>query len=383
VMTGLKLSEIVGRAFVVHELTSGTRIACGILQSAPTMMSISSGISYYPDYEGDLNVTGVVTLTGDMTQTLKWDLVGLDTACVSGAGNSVTNGCGIHVHEGLSCDVAADVGGHYYSSDLNDDPWGDVVYVSDGSGRSSSSTTVSTGLMLWELPGRAFVIHELTSGARIACGLLVAGEMASVVNFASYPGYTGNLSVAGTVNIASSGVVSQVLTWDLTGVDTDCTAGAGDDVANGCGIHVHGGSTCDVAADVGGHFYSSNLGSDPWADIAYVADNSGASMGAAEVVTGSTLADQVGKAFVVHELTDGGRVACSIVDEMATTTMEMATSSSAGMATTTMGVATATTGEGGGDYDGGDREFVASSVQPTTLWQLLVPGVLGLSLLLA
>jgi len=379
-MTGLKLSELIGRAFVVHELTSGTRIACGILQSAPTMMSVSSGISYYPDYEGDLNVTGVVTLTGDMTQTLKWDLAGLDTACVSGAGNSVTNGCGIHVHEGLSCDFAADVGGHYYSSDLNDDPWSDAVYVSDGSGMSSSSTTVITGLLLWELAGRAFVIHELTSGARIACGVLVAGEMASVVNFASYPGYTGNLSVAGTVNIASSGVVSQVLTWDLTGVDTDCTAGAGDDVANGCGIHVHAGSTCDVAADVGGHFYSSSLGSDPWADIAYVADNSGASMGAAEVVTGTTLADQVGKAFVVHELTGGGRVACSIVDEMATTTMEMATSSSAGMATTTMGVATATTGEGGGDDD---REFIASSVQPTALWQLVLPGVSGLSLLLA
>jgi Cu/Zn superoxide dismutase len=314
VMTGLRLSDLVGRAFVVHELTSGARIACGILESAPTMMSVSSGISQYPGYDGDLQVTGVVTLTGDTIQTLKWDLSGLDTACVSGAGDSVPNGCGIHVHEGESCDVAAGVGGHYYSTNLNYDPWVDVVYVSDNSGMSSGSTMVNTGLMLWDLAGRAFVIHELTNGARIACGVLVAGEVASVANFASYPGYTGNLTVAGKVDIASSGVVSQVLTWDLTGVDTNCTYGAGDDVPNGCGIHVHSGSTCAMAADVGGHLYSPSLASDPWADIVYVANSSRASMGAVEVVTGLTLADQVGKAFVVHELT-GARVACSIVDE--------------------------------------------------------------------
>jgi Cu/Zn superoxide dismutase len=297
-----------------------------------------------------------------MTQTLMWDLAGLDTACVYGAGDSVSNGCGIHVHSGTSCDLAADVGGHYYSSDLSTDPWADVVYVSDSSGMSSSYTTVNTGLMLWELAGRAFVIHELTSGARIACGVLVAGEMVSVGSFSSYPGYTGSLtSVAGTVNIASSGVVSQVLTWDLTDVDTDCTTGAGDDVANGCGIHVHAGSTCDDADDVGGHYYSSvsnsleasttddpDASDDPWADVVYVADSTGASTGAAQVVTGLTLPDLVGKAFVVHELTSGGRIACGIVDPEE-------------------------------QEDDGEE----SSARPATLRQLVLPGVLGLSLLLA
>ncbi|CAK0878811.1 unnamed protein product, partial [Prorocentrum cordatum] len=297
VITGLTLSELVGRAFVVHGLTSGVRIACGILQAAPTMLSVSSGIGQYPGYEGGLNVTGVVTLTGDTTQTLQWDLAGLDTACMSGAGDDVTNGCGIHVHEGMSCDVADDVGGHYYSNDRSTDPWADVVYVSDNSGMSSSKTTVDTGLMLWDLVGRAFVIHELTSGRRIACGVLVAGEMASAVSFESYPGYTGSLSVAGTVSIASSGVASQVLTWDLTGVDSECTAGAGDEVANG-----------DPPAP-----NTASLSSDPWADVVYVADASGTSTGAAEVATGLTLADQVGKAFVVHALTGGARVACSLV----------------------------------------------------------------------
>jgi hypothetical protein len=363
VTTGLKLSDLVGRAFVVHQLESGGRIACGILQAAPTMLSVSSGISTYPGYDGSLTVTGTVTLTGDTTQTLKIDLAGLDTDCVAGAGDDVTNGCGIHVHSGTSCDVAADVGGHYYSSDLGSDPWSDVVYVSDSSGKASSSMTVETGLALWELAGRAFVIHKLASGGRIACGVLKAGEMVSLGSFSSYPGYTGSLtSVAGTVSVASSGVVSQVYSWDLTGVDASCTDGAGDDVTNGCGVHVHSGSTCDAAADVGGHYYSALIDSDamttvtedpdanddPWASVVYVADGAGDAAGAAEVATGVTLADLVGKAFVVHELASGGRIACGIVDPT---------------------------------EPAGSEQL--SSARPTTLWQLALPGALGLSLLLA
>jgi len=222
--------------------------------------------------------------------------------------------------------------------------------------------TVETGLALWELAGRAFVIHELASGGRIACGVLKAGEMVSLGSFSSYPGYTGSLtSVAGTVSVASSGVVSQVYSWDLTGVDTSCTDGAGDDVTNGCGVHVHSGTSCAVAADVGGHYYSELIDSleasttedpdasaDPWADVVYVADSSGDAAGAAEVATGVTLPDLVGKAFVVHELASGGRIACGIVDPT--------------------------------ESAGGEQ---LSSARPTTLWQLALPGALGLSLLLA
>jgi hypothetical protein len=364
VMTGLKLSDLVGKVFVVHQLTDGGRIACGILQAAPTMLSVSSGIVPYPGYTGDLTVSGTVTLTGDTTQTLKIDLAGLDTDCVYGAGDNVANGCGIHVHSGMSCDVADDVGGHYYSSDLSADPWSDVVYVTDSTGKNSSSQTVETGYTLWELSGRAFVIHELTTGTRIACGVLKAGEMVSLGSFSSYPGYTGSLtSVAGTVSVASSGVVSQVYSWDLTSVDTSCTDGAGDAVTNGCGVHVHSGSTCDTADDVGGHYYTALIDSDadasvtedpdanddPWANVVYVADSTGAAAGAAEVATGVTLPDLVGKAFVVHELNSGGRIACGIVDPTEST--------------------------GGGEN--------VASARPTTLWQLVLPGVLGLSLLMA
>merc|ERR1712046_564712 len=100
----------------------------------------------------------------------------------------------------------------------------------------------------------------------------------------------------------------QVLIWDLTGLDPTCTAGAGDDVTNGCGIHVHSGMTCADASLVGGHYYSSALSSDPWANVVYVADSTSASVGHTVVTTGLTLDAIVGHAFVVHH-SDGSRIA--------------------------------------------------------------------------
>merc|ERR1712232_200222 len=104
-----------------------------------------------------------------------WDLTGVDTACVAGAADDVTNGCGVHVHTGTSCAVASEVGGHYFnSSSLTSDPWLSIVYVADDSGNSKGSATVSTGLTLSQLVGRAFVVHELDSGARVGCAVLKA-----------------------------------------------------------------------------------------------------------------------------------------------------------------------------------------------------------------
>ncbi|CAK0838549.1 unnamed protein product [Prorocentrum cordatum] len=250
----------------------------------------------------------------------------------------------------MSCGAAADVGGHYCSSTLSIEPWSEVVYVSDSSGMSSSSTTANTGVMLLELAGRTFVVHELDRGARIACGVLVAVEMAIVG--------AGDLAAAGTVTMASSGVASQVLTWDLTGLDTDCAAGAGDGVSDGCGIHVRTWSTCDVAADVGGHFYSSALDSDPWADFVYLADRLGASTGAAEVATGLALASQVGRAFI----------ACGIVGEEMAMTTDMCTTMTM---STTIEMSTTTTMEMSAAEMSTATEMSTKSLRRNALWHRL------------
>ncbi|CAK0869060.1 unnamed protein product [Prorocentrum cordatum] len=277
--------------------------AHSITVTAPTILSVAA-FDRYPGYEGALTVAGAVAITGDATQTLQWDLTGLDAACSSGAGASEENGCGIHVHTGESC---ADAGAHFFSADGYNasDPWADVAYVSDASGRSSSRLAVATGLRLWELAGRALVVHALAGGARVACAEVVAGPTASAASFSRYPGYAGPLSVEGTVSIARSDSESQVLAWDLTGVDGACAPGASAGVPNGCGIHVHVGSSCDTAEGVGGHLYSQGAGSssDPWDEVAYVAtdvaNGSGASSGVASVGTGLSLPELVGRSLVV------------------------------------------------------------------------------------
>merc|ERR1712176_1142378 len=140
-----------------------------------------NSFSRYPGYTGTLTVAGTMTITGvtgtDTTakQQLQWSLTGLDTACVANAADSVTNGCGIHVHTGTSCDAA---GGHYYSATLAadpsaEDPWKPIVYVATSNGSSSEAgVEVITGLSNGDITGRVTVVHELASGGRIACGVI-------------------------------------------------------------------------------------------------------------------------------------------------------------------------------------------------------------------
>merc|ERR1712190_371137 len=92
------------------------------------------------------------------------------------SGDGVANGWGVHVHSGTSCDTAADVGGHYYSSSLSSDPWSPIVYVTaaDGSSVEEAGVPVVTGLSTSDILGRVMVVHELASGARIACGVIGA-----------------------------------------------------------------------------------------------------------------------------------------------------------------------------------------------------------------
>jgi len=186
-----------------------------------------------------------------------------------------------------------------------------VVYVADGSGGSTGTVQIETGLSLSELDGKAFVLHEITGG-RIACGLLGAApppppEFRGVIDLGAYPGYAGSLTVSGTVSIfGDPAATTHTYVWDLSGVDPACTANAGAEsgIGNGCGIHVHSGTSCSDATQVGGHYFST--AADPWSLVTYVSDSSGRSHGSVEVDTGKTLAELSGRAFVIH-LQSGAR----------------------------------------------------------------------------
>merc|ERR1719323_3045518 len=128
------------------------------------------------------------------------------------------------------------------------------------------------------------VVHELAFGARVACAVIGletgAGSPKYVTSFGKYPGYNGNLEVAGQLTlVGTSGTGStakQTLTWSLTGLDTACTASPTGTVANSCGIHIHTGTSCDVADQVGGHYWNKDaIAEDPWAPITYEASSAG------------------------------------------------------------------------------------------------------------
>jgi len=131
----------------------------------------------YPESSSKLNVVGHMAIATDgQSQTLRWSMSGLDTACVEGWLEIArpANSCGVHIHTGTSCDTAAGVGGHFWDNDqLESDPWKTTVYSAEGgsSVQTSDSEIVTTGLTSDDILGRVMVVHDST-GARIACGVI-------------------------------------------------------------------------------------------------------------------------------------------------------------------------------------------------------------------
>jgi Cu/Zn superoxide dismutase len=118
----------------------------------------------YPGYTGTLSTSGsvMVTFIGGKTH-FSYNLEGLEPKCVD---------CGVHIHEGTTCDDADAVGGHYFRVD---DPWtteGGAVYNSDGNGEAEGSYSVMSGYdTSTDNVGHAVVIHS-QDGARVSCGIL-------------------------------------------------------------------------------------------------------------------------------------------------------------------------------------------------------------------
>jgi len=123
----------------------------------------------YPEYAGDLKVTGEVNayLAKSGNAYVTYALAGLEDACKS-TPEGVANACGIHIHEGKTCDDASAVGGHYFSVDS--DPWGALGYQTGfaGTARGSVKAPIGSGN---DIAGRAIVVHDSTGG-RVACALI-------------------------------------------------------------------------------------------------------------------------------------------------------------------------------------------------------------------
>merc|ERR1711998_669464 len=117
--------DIAGRAIVVHDSTGG-RVGCSLLPSKLEFRPRHGpSVGPYPGYNGPLKVTGEVDayLAHSGNAYVTYTLRGLEDACKT-TPEGVANACGIHIHEGKTCDDADSVGGHYYDTEsMSDDPW--------------------------------------------------------------------------------------------------------------------------------------------------------------------------------------------------------------------------------------------------------------------
>ena len=130
-------------------------------------------ISPYPDSGSSASGSVKVSIDKDGDISIQMDVDGVEASC-SSTGSYAPNGCGIHIHEGATCNTATTIGGHFWSpSKFSSDPWAPVQYDSNASGESTFEIYVDegNGYGLDINHGRAFVIHN-AAGGRIGCGLL-------------------------------------------------------------------------------------------------------------------------------------------------------------------------------------------------------------------
>ena len=128
----------------------------------PSFATAASGISTYRATIAALpnatvpNVSGTVVAFQDGTAIgYGGFLEGLESDLYASTCDAM-NGCGVHVHEGTSCESTDTQGPHYYNTTALDvDPWLEAKYSSDANGDAVFSGVVMARAT--DLDNRAFV----------------------------------------------------------------------------------------------------------------------------------------------------------------------------------------------------------------------------------
>jgi len=223
-------------------------------------------------------------------------------------------GCGVHVHGGTSCESTALQGGHLFAAPVTSDPWVDERYTSDATGYSDFGATVDIGAT-GSLAGKPFIVHA-ENGTRVGCGLLVeqtspGGLLAADTAALTDAGVTGAVTVypMSDGKVCYFGYSPDTTEPDLLSVlvgGTNCTA------TNGCGAHIHEGTSCANATEQLGHFYNKDtLTADPWIVSGYISTDSAGLAYFSDCVD-TDESDYDGRAFIIHA-NDGSRVSCGLL----------------------------------------------------------------------
>ena len=129
---------------------------------------------------------------------------------------------------------------------------------------------------------------------------------------ANYPGsnYTENSS--GTVKVFED-KNDLWIKMNMVGVAPNCSPA--ETQKNGCGVHIHAGTTCSDAAQVGDHYFNPNIFStDPWVSIRYNSNSAGRSEDYIHMVGGNgyDLNQNKNRAMVIHDA-NGTRISCGLL----------------------------------------------------------------------
>jgi hypothetical protein len=135
--------------------------------------SVVKPLGRYPGYDGPDRIIGDTQLHFGLggNVTLYYDLAEVDPAC-SSPEPGVANSCGIHIHEGTSCDDATKPGGHYWDkTQMDADPWLAAEYVSVGRIARGEVYNLFFGFEWREAEGKVFVVHD-RKGGRVTCQVI-------------------------------------------------------------------------------------------------------------------------------------------------------------------------------------------------------------------
>ena len=143
-------------------------VVCGDVQRRVEVLEAEIGP--YPGYTGGLDVEGSVKVEflDEYVFKFEYDLKGLSVECSE---------CGIHIHEGTTCEDADEVGGHYWDETVTDDPWFSYMnayYSSDKEGKAKGSFLIKDGYDFIDHQYHAVVVHDGDDPkTRIGCGQLI------------------------------------------------------------------------------------------------------------------------------------------------------------------------------------------------------------------
>jgi len=164
---GYNQEENLGRTVAIFAADGTTVLGCGLLNNEAGTRTLISDLGVYPGYAGDLLVNGsiMVVFNFNMAFNFSYHVLGVESNC---------EGCGIHIHAGVSCDTHEQVKGHDWNSNYVDDLWvpaGGAVYNSNSDGEAKGWFQMYNGFNIYENFHHATVVHA-QNGTRIACGIL-------------------------------------------------------------------------------------------------------------------------------------------------------------------------------------------------------------------